>query len=153
MILEEWPQLEVGALDATGGQFALVVSLVAEHTGRTRAMSRRLLGELLALLEAPPEPPPRAHRPPPRARRASEEPAHPLDPIEKLVVSLEGHLEDLTQQVKADVTPLAVATARQHVGIAMLLAGGLGLMLGLFLGAMGFPHDSADEEGGNGDAG
>ncbi|MES2641094.1 MAG: hypothetical protein V4850_16520 [Myxococcota bacterium] len=145
-ILEEWPDLEADALDATGGQLELVVVLVAEQTGRTRAVSRRLLRELMAELETPPEPRP-------RPRRAAREPEpRPLDPLERLFVSLESHVEDLTKQVKADVTPLAVDTVRQHLGVALLLAGGLGLMLGLFLGALGFPHKDAREEGRDADA-
>lgn len=139
LILEEWPDVEVDALDATGGQFELVAALVAEATGRTRAVSRRQLRELLAELDPPSEPRP-------RAPRAAREPRH-LDPLERLFVTLESHLEDLTKQVKADVTPLAVDTVRQHMGLALLIAGGLGMMLGLALGALGFPHQPAGDEG------
>ncbi len=159
-ILDEWPDLDPDALADTGGDLAAVVALVAEHTERTRAWSRQQLGELLDLATAPP-PVEVVSAPPPRPRRTSEgaqarERAgatngreaddRPLDPIEKLMSSLEGHLDELTQQVKADVAPLAVDTARQHLGLALLVSGGLGLMLGLFLGALGYPHAGLPEE-------
>lgn len=144
-----------------------MVDLVAEHTLRSRALVRRQLGELLDLCEAPlpvrvsrvsPAAAPSPARPSPVAPSpvaSSPTPSRaepgPVDPIERLVVSLEGHLDDLTRQVKADVTPLAVATVREHVGLALLVAGGLGLMLGLVLGALGYPHSSPDAEGPRGD--
>jgi hypothetical protein len=140
-ILEEWPEVEVEALDATGGQLELVVAQIAEATGRTRAVSRRQLRELMAELDPPSEPRLRTRR---TAREP--EPRH-LDPLERLFVTLESHLDDLTKQVKSDVTPMALDTVRQHVGISLLIAGGLGMMLGLALGALGFPHPPAGNEG------
>ena len=142
MILEEWPSLDAEALDATGGQLELVVALVAEETGRTRAVSRRQLRELVAELEPPPEPRP----PAPAAPPAPPDPAR-LDALDRLFNTLESHLDDLTRQVKADVAPVALDTVREHVGIALLIAGGVGVMIGLTLGALGFPHAGAEEEG------
>jgi hypothetical protein len=141
LILEEWPDLEAEALQGTQGRLDRVAALVAARTGRTRAHSRRQLREILAELDPPSEPRP-------RARRDAREPEpRPPDPLERLFVSLESHLEDLTRQVKSDVTPLAVDTVRQHVGVALLIAGGLGMLLGLFLGALGFPHEPATKNG------
>lgn len=145
-ILEEWPGVDGEALDATGGQLELVVALVAEHTGRTHALTRRLLRELMAELDLPPEP-----RPQVRSVAREPEPPH-LDALDRLFNTLESHLDDLTKQVKSDVTPLAVDTVRQHLGLALLIAGGLGMMLGLTLGALGFPHAGAGKEDADGDA-
>lgn len=147
-ILEEWPELDAEVLDGTAGELERVVALVAERTGRTRAVSRRLLRELLAEVDAPAAPP--AARTPRPANREPE-PPH-LDALERLFTTLESHLDDLTRQVKADVAPLALDTVRQHMGMALLIAGGLGVMLGLALGALGFPHAGAEKEGGDADA-
>ncbi len=140
-ILDEWPDLDADALDGTGGDADALTSLIAEHTGRTRAATRHQLAELLDLATRPDPEPTR------QARRSAPPPVEPADPIERLVSSLEGHLDELTRQVKADVTPLAVDTARKHLGLTLLLAGGIGLMLGLFLGALGYPHEIPDDEG------
>lgn len=149
-ILEEWPAVDADALDATGGDADAVVALVAESADLTRARTRRLLGELLE--EATPsERPaaPRATRPAgPRpaaagSRDARDAGSSPLDPFERLVGALEGHLDELAQQVKADVAPLAADTARKHLGLSLLLAGGIGLMVGLFLGALGYGGEAA----------
>lgn len=146
LILDEWHDLDVAAVDETAGDADALVTLVAEHGERTRAMTRRLLAELLLLAreqQAPAPPPSRAPRATSRRVQAAAATAdsNPLDPFDRLVSSLEDHMEDLARQVKDDVTPLAVDTARRHLGLSLLLAGGIGLMVGLFLGALGYPHD------------
>lgn len=157
LIREEWPGLDGARLEACEGRLDAVVVLVADHTERTRALTRRQLAELLAVaLEPAPEPLPRPGprvAPRPSARAADREPLPPaLEPFDRLLRSLEGHVDELTQQVKADVAPLAMDTARQHIGLALLLAGGLGLMLGLFLGALGYPQNGKGFEGTDDDA-
>jgi hypothetical protein len=157
LILEEWPELDADELDTTEGALDRVVVLVAGVSGRTKAMSRRLLAELVEVsaLDAAPRPtpaPPRRPAPPPArpmARAARTEPSV-SEPVESLVTSLEAHLEALTREVKRDVAPLAADTAREHLGLVLLLTAGIAFAVGLFLGALGYPRDeekaSTDEE-------
>lgn len=151
LMRDEWPGLDPNTLAATEGDVDAVVALVAENTGQTRALCRRQLFELLALAsEHAPEPaaaPSPSRAAPRRAARApSPEPAEPspVEPLDRLVRNLEEHLDDIARQVKQDVAPLAVDTARQHIGLALLLSGGIGLMVGLFLGALGYPQEAGD---------
>ena len=143
LILEEWPGIDPGALDSTEGDLERTVALVVDASGRTRAMSRLLLTELLVVGGGAP----RTASPPRRApiRRRNE--SGVAEPIESLVSSLEGHLEALAHEVKSDMAPLAAKTAREHLGLVLLLTAGIGLVVGLFLGALGYPHDEPDAEG------
>ena len=148
--MDEWPDLDAAALDATAGDAEAVVSLVAAHTERTKVLTRRQLAELLAIATEPePEPQPQPQRAKPARSASRRKPApdetSPTEPLDRLVRNLEEHLDDIARQVKQDVTPLAVDTARQHIGLALLLAGGIGLMVGLFLGALGYPQVPAED--------
>ncbi|MCK6507811.1 hypothetical protein L6R53_31340, partial [Myxococcota bacterium] len=121
LALEEWPDLDAAALAETGGELELVVALIATHTGHTRAMTRRHLAELVSLALDPEPAPTPAASPPPRARPARPRPApraraprpddddddgpSPVEPLDRLVRSLEVHLDDIARQVKQDVTP------------------------------------------------
>jgi len=51
LILEEWPTVNVDALKETGGDFEKVTALVAETSGRTRALVKRQLGELVRVID------------------------------------------------------------------------------------------------------
>lgn len=135
LMQEEWPELAEAELRRIGPDADALVAHIAERTGQGRVMSRRLLAELLDLCA------PRAARPRPRAAPAAASGSEPLD---NLVASLEAWLDDLTRQVKREVAPMALNSARQHIGMALLLAGGLGLMVGLVLGALGYPHEKTD---------
>ncbi|NOY24956.1 MAG: hypothetical protein GXP62_03700, partial [Oligoflexia bacterium] len=128
-----------------------LVALIAGHSGHTRALTRQQLGELLDVATQPsPQdaPPPGADRRDSTSQARARRPADPspLEPLDRLVRSLEEHLDDMARQVKQDVATLALDTARQHIGLALLLAGGLGLMVGLILGALGYPQEVEDGE-------
>ncbi len=162
LILDEWPTVDVDALDATEGALDEVVVLVAERSGRTKALTRRLLAELLTVVAAPAEP----ATPPSRGGRdlatRAESRAHShadrddsrdgsrtsevAEPVESIVASLESHLEALTREVKRDVTPLATETAREHLGLVLFLTAGVAFAAGLFLGALGYPHEAPSDE-------
>lgn len=145
LILDEWPDLGENALDETEGDLDQVTALIAEHAGRTKALTRRLLAELLGVVSEKVRPPP----PPRRSNRATREPESSVaEPVESLVSSLEAHLEDLTREVKRDVAPLAADTAREHLGLVLLLTAGIAFAVGLFLGALGYPHDQREESDG-----
>lgn len=156
LILDEWPTIEAADLEATEGVLDGVVVLVAEASGRTRAKSRQLLGELIEVVQQPMRAAPPTPRPPPPQPPAPVPPERPpprrepesrvAEPVESFIASLEGHLEDLTREVKRDVAPLAADTAREHLGLVLLLTGAIGFALGLFLGALGYPHDNPSEE-------
>jgi len=137
LLAEEWPDLNAVELEATEGEADALVDLICSRTEQTRALTRRQLAELLALVSASP-------RRPRQAAAASAPPT--IEPLDRLVQSLEEYLDDLTRQVKRDVAPLALNSAREHMGLALLLAGGFGLTLGLFLGAMGYPHEKLDDD-------
>lgn len=140
LLAEEWPDLNAVELEATAGDADALVELIATRTDQTRALTRRQLAELLTLVSTSPRRP----RPAAQSSAASSSPA--VEPLDRLVHSLEEYLDDLTRQVKRDVAPLALNSARENMGLALLLAGGFGLTLGLFLGAMGYPHEKLDDD-------
>lgn len=142
LLAEEWPDLNPVEVEATDGDAQALVELIASRTDQTRALTRRKVAELLSLLNPPPK---RARATP--GTRPPPSPSTPVsEPLDRLVISLEEYLDDLTRQVKRDVAPLALSSAREHMGLALLLAAGLGLTVGLFLGAMGYPREKTDDD-------
>ena len=133
LIREEWPQVEADALDATGGEPAAVIALVAEQTEHTRALIRSQLGELQHVLVL-------------QGGGAKR--------LEKAVQRLEERVDDFTHRVKDEWAPAArervagakerathtreevESTVHDHVLASLLIAVGFGWLLGLLVGGL-----------------
>jgi hypothetical protein len=128
LVKEEWPGLDAAALEATGGDFDKVTTLVADHTEHTRLVIRRQLGELLAIAE----------RSPNRAVNgaATERPkgvADQMDDVLAAVRRLESFASEEAKKMSSKVLPAAETRVRQNLWMSLLLALGLGVILGLWM--------------------
>ncbi len=131
LILEEWPALDPAALEATQGDFDKATALVAEHTSATRVTVRRQLGELLALAERP-----AAKRAANGAPPAAERPKPMVDQVDDVLAAvrrLESFAADEAKRMSAKLIPAAETRVRENLWVSLLLALGLGLILGLWM--------------------
>jgi ElaB/YqjD/DUF883 family membrane-anchored ribosome-binding protein len=138
LILEEWPGLDGAALDATGGAFDAVLTLIVAHTDHTRLRVRRHLEELIELA-AP-------HRQGLEARLldlldrldAGSEPlqakaSEAAEAAREVLHDVEGRAGDLARDAKAQL-PLAEAHMRDNLWSTVFGALGIGLIFGLLWG-------------------
>jgi ElaB/YqjD/DUF883 family membrane-anchored ribosome-binding protein len=130
LIREEWPDVDAASLAATEGDFDKVVALVAERTERTRVGVRRQLSELLTLARAVPKSEANGARvPAERARPAFDQ----MDDVLAAIRRLEAFASDEAKRISDKVVPAAETRIRQSLWTSLLLALGLGLILGLWL--------------------
>jgi ElaB/YqjD/DUF883 family membrane-anchored ribosome-binding protein len=129
LVLEEWPDLDPKALEATEGDFDRVTSLLAEHTDRTRVTVRRKLAELLVVAERPAR---RANG----AEVAADRPKPAVEQMDELFAAirrLESFAADEAKRVSTKVIPAAESRVQKNPWVSLLFALGLGLILGLWL--------------------
>lgn len=127
LIHEEWPGLDAAALEATGGDLDKVASLIAAHVDRTRVAVKRQLFELHALAS--------------RSAQQSGAPAPSngwissarIDELVAAVRRLEALAAEEAKKVSGTVLPKAEAKVKENLWVSLLLALGLGLILGLWL--------------------
>ena len=112
LIEKEWPSVDVAALEATGGDLDRLAELVAARIERTRAAVREQLVEL--------------------HRIATREPGSRVDRLEQLVAKLEARTRDVADRVRAQL-PAAEAKLKENLWISLLVALGLGVIVGLVL--------------------
>jgi len=108
-IQREWPQVARQTLEATRGSIDEVADVIAEHTGKTATVVRDQLHELLQVAGAQ------------TSRLASS-----FEPLER-------QLEDLLDDLNATLRPRIEQPVRDRPLLALGLAGGVGLLLGLML--------------------
>ena len=108
-IQREWPQVARQTLEATRGSLDEVAEVIAEHTGKTATVVRDQLQELLQVAGAQ------------TSRLASS-----FEPLER-------QLEDLLDDLNATLRPRIEKPVRERPLLALGLAGGVGLLLGLML--------------------
>lgn len=118
LILEEWPGLDAGALDATEGDEDRLLTLITELTGGARTRARRQLDDLKALA-------------------AKDRAAQAADRLETLLRRLEGQAQDLRGRVQNDLVPEAEKKVKENLLMSLAIALGFGLLLGLLLGSSG----------------
>jgi hypothetical protein len=128
LILAEWPQLLETNLVATEGDLDLAVAYISGETDRTQTLTRRHLEELATLVEPAPEP-----APAPALPASDTEADHPST-IDQLLGDLETRTEHLMAEFKAEMLPELEKKARSNLGTSLLIALGLGFILGLLLG-------------------
>lgn len=127
LVMAEWPQLIEENLLATEGDLDLAVAYISDETDRTQTLIRRQLKELASLVEpgdeAPIVPP-----------SAPKDDVSPPSSIENLLDDLESRTEHLIQELKAEMLPELEQRARSNLGQSLLIALGIGFVLGLILG-------------------
>jgi ElaB/YqjD/DUF883 family membrane-anchored ribosome-binding protein len=116
LIREEWPALGTDALAATGGELDKVVELVAAQTEHTKAVIRRQLAELHQL---------------------GREGAAKKSQVDELLGALEGRADRVVSYLKGEALPKAESTIRNNLLASLLVAAGVGLLVGLLLRGFG----------------
>ncbi|TVQ07069.1 MAG: hypothetical protein EA368_15515 [Leptolyngbya sp. DLM2.Bin27] len=130
LILAEWPQLLETNLVATEGDLDLAVAYISDETDRTQTLTRRHLEELATLVEPTPDPAP---DPAPTLSVSGPEADEPST-VDQLLGDLETRTERLMAEFKAEMLPELEKKARSNLGTSLLIALGLGFILGLLLG-------------------
>jgi ElaB/YqjD/DUF883 family membrane-anchored ribosome-binding protein len=110
-IQSEWPEVARQTLEATRGSLDEVAEVIAEHTGKTVTVVTQQLHELLD-----------------RAGEQTHRLASSLEP-------LEHQLESLLDELNATVRPRIEKPVRERPLLALAVAGGVGVLLGLLLGS------------------
>lgn len=108
-IQREWPEVARQTLEATRGSLDDVAEVIAEHTGKTASVVREQLQELLQV-----------------AGEQTSRLASSLEPFER-------QLEDLLDELNANLRPRIEKPVRERPLLALGLAGGIGVLLGLML--------------------
>jgi hypothetical protein len=144
LILSEWPQLIEENLLATEGDLDLAVAYISGETDHTQTLTRRHLNELASLIEV--DPPVASNVSPKSANNGISsaikstvlEATGPLkvdkSSIDNLLDDLESRTENLIQELKAEMLPELEKRARGNLGQSLLIALGIGFVLGLILG-------------------
>ncbi len=141
LLLAEWPQLIEENLLATEGDLDLAVAYISDETDRTQTLIRRQIKELASLVEpedkaaiAPPSAPEFEDKAPSVPPSPSKDGVSPPSSIENLLDDLESRTEHLIQELKAEMLPELEQRARSNLGQSLLIALGIGFVLGLILG-------------------
>lgn len=109
LIQREWPEVARHTLEASRGSLDELTAVIAGHTGRTAAVVRDQLEDLL-------------HRAGDQGRHLADH----LDPLER-------QLEHLLDDLNATLRPRLEKPVRQRPLLAVGLAAGVGLLVGLLL--------------------
>jgi hypothetical protein len=133
LMKEEWPDLDADALSATEGDLDQAVALLAAHLESTKAAARRQISELVDLAAAQ-----EAHR---ERSNGAAKPADddagaklpPLDDVMAAIRRLELFATEEVKRVSTEVVPAARAQAQKSMWTSLLIALGLGLILGIWL--------------------
>lgn len=131
LILSEWPQLIEDNLLATKGDLELAVDYISGEMDHTKTRIRRHLDELASLIEP-------AHNAASAIAADSSDNADSSDSVlassvDQLLNDLEARTEHLIAEFKAEMLPELEKKARSNLGSSLLIALGLGFILGLFL--------------------
>ena len=110
-IQRQWPEVARHTLEATRGSLDEVVALIASRTGRAATLVR---GQLLDLLHV--------------AEERTQRLAHELEP-------LEDRLERLLDELDTTLRPRIEKPVRERPLLALGIAAGVGLLVGLLLGS------------------
>lgn len=121
-ILAEWPAIEREALAATAGELDQVIDLVALKTEHTRTLVRRQIAELAQLCEGGEGPKAAAESKQSRA--------------ERLLEAWQKRTQDLAKELRENVLANAEKKVRENVLTSILVALGLGLVLGFLFGGL-----------------
>ena len=115
LIRQEWPSIDARALDATGGDLDQVVELVAAKLERTKASVKKQLAELHALATS------------------TDKVEAKVSTLQAMVDKLEARSREIAERVKKEMLPQAEERVRNNLWTSLLIALGLGMLIGLLL--------------------
>jgi ElaB/YqjD/DUF883 family membrane-anchored ribosome-binding protein len=118
LILAEWPHLSKKNLLETEGDLEHTIANIAEQTKHTRTLVQEHLKELTMLAS--------------KKSTAMRSKAH--SKVDELVHDLEDRTEQLVAEFKSEILPELENKARSNLGSSLLIALGLGFILGLMVG-------------------
>jgi ElaB/YqjD/DUF883 family membrane-anchored ribosome-binding protein len=127
LIRAEWPVVDEAALTETAGDYEKVVALVAKSTEHTKALVRRHLGELqqVAAEDA-------------KGEAASDGTlAAAQRKLQETLKGLQAKASELSDYVRTQALADAKTKAEQHPLVTLLMAVGLGFILGFVLRGLG----------------
>lgn len=135
LVVEEWPLVPRAEVDATAGDLEALTALLARHLDRTKVLVRRQLLELYDVATAGrAAPDPSANG---EAKRAEGEAAPRAEmQVEEVIAAvrrLEAFAADEAKRMSGTVLPVAEAKVRQNLWASLLMALGLGVIVGLWL--------------------
>lgn len=124
LICAEWPAVEPAALDRTKGDWAKVVTLVVKTTEQDQAQVEKQLAELQQVaVEEDPEPAPA--------------PAAGKRPVQEALRTMQARMNEVADYVRRQMVEDARTKARDNFLITLLMAIGLGFLLGFILRGFG----------------
>lgn len=124
LICAEWPKVDPKALDKTKGNWAKVVDLVVAATDQKQDLVERQLGELqqVAAEDTPP------------AADAAETKGRPM---QEAMRSMQTKMNEVAEYVRRQMLDDAKTKARENFLVTLLLAIGLGFILGIIVRGFG----------------
>lgn len=119
-ILAEWPAVDGEALTATDGELEKVVALVAAKTEHTKTLVRKHLAELSTL------------QPDPKGATSAKKWASQAN---EMFEKFEKRTADLVKELRGTVLVNAKEKVRENLLVSLVMALGLGLLIGLVFGS------------------
>ncbi|MEI8258575.1 MAG: hypothetical protein WCJ30_23120, partial [Deltaproteobacteria bacterium] len=116
LVAKEWPALDGEALAKTDGDLERVVALVVQATAQSEPFVRGKLEELLALASRPAN---------------TNDSARARDPLIELLERLEKKTTELASELRGSVLPTAREKVKDNLLVSLLVALGLGFILGV----------------------
>ena len=123
LIQDEWPAVDDGALLQTEGDYDLVVALIATETEQTKTLIKKQLGEICQIAEAD-----RA-KPDPEQREVAR--------LRKTVERLQQRSNEISKYLREEMLTNAKGQVEQHPLVALMVAIGLGFVVGFILRGAG----------------
>lgn len=131
-ILDQWSTVDPVELAATKGELGVVVDLVVRATDRSPSEIEAKLRALSALSEPVQEP----ARSPDEAKSAERRfglAAKQMDEVLHAVKRFEAFAADEARKMKSELAPIAEKKIRANLWTSLLVALGLGFVLGLWM--------------------
>lgn len=119
MILEEWPQVDGEALDQTQGDLDLLVALIATETDHSKTLVKKQLEEIATIAND---------------NGASQ---NEVRKLRQMVERLQAKSHDVTDYVRKQMVTDAKEKVNQHPLQSLLMAVGLGVIIGFLLRGFG----------------
>lgn len=118
LIQNEWPDIDMVALEATGGDLDEITQLIAHSRERANLAIKKQLEALYRT-----------------GQQGARDPSNQHgfeDRLDAILQRLETHASVVAGRFRKDVLPLAETKAKENIWRTILIALGLGLVLGLF---------------------